>query len=109
MPQELVMYTRTSTCPWVSLACQVLKENNLPFREINIDRDPAARERLLGWTGFLSVPTIVIAGPGSDLPLKPPAPLPAGASPRGIDRGMMITEPDAQQLTGWLRAHGFLK
>ncbi len=108
MAQELVMYTRTATCPWVSLARQVLRDNGLPYREVNIDQDPAARERLLGWTGFLSVPTILVAEPGSDLPIAPPAPLAQGASPRGIDRGVMITEPDAQQLAVWLLARGFL-
>ena len=105
---ELVMYTRTSGCPFVSLARSVLQKENVVYREVYVDQDPQARERLLDWVGFLSVPTLIVTAPQSDLPDEDPAPLARGLSPRGIDRGVMITEPNAEQLLIWLRGHGFL-
>ena len=41
-------------------------------------------------------------------PETPPFPPDHGASPRGIDRGSMITEPSADQLLHWLVKHGFV-
>ncbi|MFW5748201.1 MAG: glutaredoxin family protein [Chloroflexota bacterium] len=105
---ELVMYSRTSGCPFVTLAKRVLGEHGVPYREIFYDRDDQARERLLAWTGFLSVPTLIIARRGEDVPLGPVAPLPPGDSPRGIDRGAMITEPNITQLIDWLKQHGLI-
>lgn len=105
---ELVMYTRTFGCPYVSVAKRVFADFALSYREIMIDRDGEARERVRAWTGFLSVPTLVIAEPGSDLPFAPPEPMPPGASPRGIDRGAMITEPHRPELKAWLVKHGFI-
>ncbi|MBC8100064.1 MAG: glutaredoxin family protein [Armatimonadetes bacterium] len=106
--QELVMYTRTSGCPYVSIARRVFHEHRVLYREIFIDHDPAAQERMLDWVGFLSVPTLVVANMGEDLPMLPPTPLERGSSPRGIDRGAMLTEPTAAQLTAWLKRHGFI-
>lgn len=102
------MYTRTGGCPFVTLAKRVLYDYAVSYQEVNIDRDSAARERVLRWTGFLSVPTLVIAPAGSTLPLEEPLPLPTGSSPRGINRGMLITEPNVEQLLGWLRQHALL-
>jgi glutaredoxin len=102
------MYSRTSGCPFVTTAKLVLHEHQIPYREVFIDQDPAARERVLDWTGFLSVPTLIVAPLGEDLPLEIPPPLPKGASPRGIDRGAMITEPNTKQFSEWLRKHGFM-
>jgi hypothetical protein len=73
-----------------------------------IDRDPDARQRVLDWTGFLSVPTLVVAEAGETLPYEEPAPLAKGSSPRGIDRGSMITEPGNEELAKWLLHHGFI-
>lgn len=109
MSKELVMYARTSSCPFVSLAKRVLDAHHVPYREIYIDRDGAARQRVLDWTGFLSVPTLIIAQPGENVPCEPQAPLEAGYSPRGIDRGTMITEPNMEELTRWLQRHGFIE
>lgn len=102
------MYTRTAGCPFVSIAKKVLAEHSVPYREIFIDLDPAALERLLDWVGFLSVPTLVVAEAGQDLPSVEPAYLEKGQSPRGIDRGVMLTEPNAAQLKAWLARHTFI-
>jgi glutaredoxin len=107
-PLELVMYVRTMSCPFVSVARRVLNEDNVPYREVFIDVDKDAEQRVVNWTGFMSVPTLVAARLGEDLPLAPPLPLVPGSSPRGIDRGAMITEPDDDQLRDWLRQIGLL-
>ena len=106
--RELVMYTRTLGCPFVTIAGRVLAEHKISYRELFVDRDEVARERVQAWTGFLSVPTLVIAEPGDVLPYAEPEPLPAGASPRGVNRGSMITEPNTDQLLAWLAQHDFI-
>lgn len=105
---ELVMYSRTSPCPFVSLAKRVLERENVPYRELYIDQDRTYESRVLEWTGFLSVPTLIIAHPGEDLPIGDPMPLAPGASPRGVDRGPMLTEPGEEQLIEWLRRYDLL-
>ncbi len=105
---ELIMYARTTPCPFVTLAKRVLEAEHVPYRELFIDQDKALEDRVVKWTGFLSVPTLVVARPGEDLPYTEPAYLEKDASPRGIDRGPMLTEPGEEQLIDWLRRHGFL-
>lgn len=106
---ELIMYSRSTGCPFVSLAKRVLEDYALDYHEIFIDRDERARERVRLWTGFLSVPTLVIAPPGEITPFSEPSPLEKGKSPRGIDRGSMITEPNMAQLLDWLKQHGLIE
>lgn len=91
------------------MAKRVLSDYAVPYREIFIDGDKQARERVLAWTGFLSVPTLIVVQDGEDVPCEAPPPLPKGASPRGIDRGVMITEPSTEQLAAWLLKHGLIK
>ena len=106
--KELVMYSRTSGCPFVTIAKRVLKEHGVPYREIFIDKDASARERVIAWTGFQSVPTLIVANQGDDLPYTDFTAIAPGSSPRGIDRGPMITEGRADELEPWLRKHGFI-
>jgi glutaredoxin len=108
MSKQIVMYSRTMGCPFVSVAKRVFEDHALAYQEVFIDKDMAARQRVLQWTGFLSVPTIVIAEAGSNLPYADVTPLEPGRSPRGIHRGAMITEPNVEQLTDWLMEHGFI-
>lgn len=108
MKKELLMYTRTIGCPYVTIAKRVLGDLGVTYRELYIDKDPIARQRVRDWTGFLSVPTIVLVRSGEVLPIIEPTPLPPNTSPQGIDRGMMITEPREQQLRDWLRKHSFI-
>lgn len=108
MSRELVMYSRTIGCPYISVAKRVFADFALGYREIMIDQDAEARARVQQWTGYLSVPTIVVADEGSLLPVEEPAPLARGTSPRGIDRGWMITEPHRMELKAWLVKHGFI-
>lgn len=108
MAKELVMYSRTYGCPYVTTAKRILQQENIVYREIFIDKDPQARDRVLRWTGFLSVPTLVISENGDGLPIEEPVPLAYGTSPRGIDRGAMITEPSSDEFVAWLRKHGLI-
>jgi len=108
-PRHLVMYSRTTGCPFITVAKRVLDDYHVAYEEIFIDRDTVARQRVIAWTGFLSVPTLVVARPGEVLPISPPTPLPRGASPRGLDRGAMLTEASSTELLAWLSKHGFIR
>jgi glutaredoxin len=107
--QELIVYTRTIPCPDCMRAKRVLEEYGIPYTEIMIDLDSEARARVESWTGgFQAVPTLVLARPGDLHPMTEPRPLEAGRSPRGVDRGSLITEPDVLSLKHWLTARGLI-
>ena len=106
--RHLVMFVRRNFCPYVGIARHVLDELGVPYREIDIDADLAAREQVIEWTGFLSVPTLVVAEMGEVVPFEPPVHLPRGHSPRGIDRGSIITEAGESELARWLEKHGLI-
>jgi glutaredoxin len=106
--KSLIMYSRTIPCPDCSRARQLLTEQGVPFREVMIDEDPAARRYIESLTGYHSVPTLVVAWPGEGTPIAEPRPLESGRSPRGVDRGPVITEPDLISLHQWLARHGFI-
>jgi len=107
MAKRLVAYIS----PWCyncSDTREALKTWGVPVEFVDIEKDAAATRRVLAWTGYRSVPTLLIAEQGSLEPGEAPAPLAPGASPHGIDRGSMLTEPTRAQLRAWLIAHGLL-
>jgi glutaredoxin len=106
--KALIMYSRTIPCPDCERARQLLQDNGVPFQEVMIDLDPAARRFVEQITGYRSVPTLVVSRPGEAKPLIDPRPLEKGRSPRGVDRGAVITEPDLLSLRVWLAKHGFV-
>lgn len=106
--KALIMYSRTIPCPDCERARQLLQDNGVPFQEVMIDLDPAARSFVEKITGYRSVPTLVVSRPGEQAPLADPRPLEKGRSPRGVDRGAVITEPDLLSLRRWLARHGFV-
>jgi len=106
--KTLIMYSRTIPCPDCSRARQLLEDHAIPFEEVMIDLDPSARAFVEELTGFRAVPTLVVARPGEATPIAEPRPLEPGRSPRGIDRGPVITEPDMVALRRWLLGHGFI-
>jgi glutaredoxin len=108
LDRELIVYGRTTYCPYLDTAHTVLAEYKVPYREIMIDLDPDAAARVIAWTGFRSVPTLLVAESGQEVPAEEPSPLERGTSPRGIDRGSMITEANADELIPWLKRHGFI-
>lgn len=107
--KELVVYARTTYCPYIARAKRVFEQYHVPHRDIMIDECEEATRRVEGWTGFRSVPTIIVAHCGEDVPCEDPTPLPAGSSPRGVDRGSMITEPSEEDLVAWLKRNGFIE
>jgi glutaredoxin len=106
--RELVMYGRTTPCPYITIAKRVLSREKVPYRELHINTNPLYERRVREWTGFLSVPTLIIAEVGQDVPYQPPAYLAPGDSPRGVNRGSMITEASEDELVEWLRQHDLL-
>ena len=106
--QTLIMYSRTIPCPDCERARALLTEHAVPFREVMIDLDAEARAFVENLTGFRAVPTLVVAPPNAAEPTGELKPLEQGRSPRGVDRGPVITEPDMVSLRRWLEKHGFL-
>ncbi len=109
MELDIILYSRTFSCPYTLMAKKVLNQNRVPYKEILIDRDPVARRWMVDWTGYEAVPTIVAAAAGTVFPLDAPTPLAKGASPRGVNRGSMITEPTEQEFIHWLRRNQFIR
>lgn len=107
--KHLVVYVRGETCPDVIRTREFLTQNAVPHRLIEVDGDPAAKQRVVEWTGYMSFPTLVVADDDSVEPAEPPRPLRAGQSPRDVDRGTMLTEPSIHMLEVFLKRHGFLK
>ncbi len=113
MPQapddkELVLYVRSGFCPDINRARRLLERWDVPYREINFNKDPAAKQRCQAWNHCLAVPVVVVARPGEDLPIETPEPLEPGRSPRDVDRGTMISEASEAGLRAFLERHGFL-
>ena len=80
----------------------------LKYQEVNIEQEKEAAQRVESWVGFQSVPTIVVAEEGALVPSQDPAPLAKGGSPRGVDRGSLISEPSDAELDAFLKIHGLL-
>ena len=52
----------TSTCSWCRRAKRYFREKGVSFKEINVERDPAAARDLVKKTGQSGVPVIKIGG-----------------------------------------------
>ena len=55
-----VLLFSTSTCSWCRRAKRYFKDRGVPFKEINIERDPDAARDIVRKTGQTSVPVIKI-------------------------------------------------
>ncbi|KRG14744.1 glutaredoxin family protein [Lederbergia galactosidilytica] len=58
---QITVYT-TSTCPYCDMMKNFLKEKEIPFKEVNIQQDPIAANRLVQTTGQMGVPQTEING-----------------------------------------------
>lgn len=58
---EITVYV-TDTCPYCEMMKNYLTENNLPFKEINVEKDPIMANRLVNTTGEMGVPQTEING-----------------------------------------------
>jgi glutaredoxin-like YruB-family protein len=56
---KVVLFS-TSTCSWCRRAKRYLKERRVPFKEVNIERDPEAARDLVRKTGQTGVPVVKI-------------------------------------------------
>jgi len=52
----------TPTCPYCDMAKKFLKENNIPFENIDVARDQKAAREIVEKTGQSGVPVIDIDG-----------------------------------------------
>ena len=57
-----VILFSTSACSWCRRAKRYFKEQRVPFKEINIERDPDAARDIVRKTGQTGVPVIKIGG-----------------------------------------------
>lgn len=60
-PHKVLVFT-TPTCPWCQRAKLHLKEQKVPFREVDVSRDASAARDLVRRTGQMGVPVIEIDG-----------------------------------------------
>ncbi|MBI2583520.1 MAG: glutathione S-transferase N-terminal domain-containing protein [Candidatus Aenigmarchaeota archaeon] len=58
---EVNVYS-TTWCPWCKKAKEYLKENEIPFKDINVENDSAAAEEMVKKSGQSGVPVIDIDG-----------------------------------------------
>tara|TARA_B100000214_G_scaffold8303_1_gene6080 strand:- start:70 stop:294 length:225 start_codon:yes stop_codon:yes gene_type:complete len=56
---KIVIYS-ADWCSSCVTAKRFLEEKNIPYEEINIDRQGISRSRLIELTGRLAIPTIVV-------------------------------------------------
>ena len=52
----------TPTCPWCHKAKDFLKENNIPFEDVNVAADHKAAQDMIEKSGQMGVPVIDIDG-----------------------------------------------
>lgn len=60
-PHRVLVFT-TPTCPWCQRAKQYLRQQNVPYREVDVSRDSAAARDLVRRTGQMGVPVVEIDG-----------------------------------------------
>jgi len=61
MAQQVKVYS-TPTCPWCKRTKQFLDENKIPYQNLDVASDKAARDEMTSKTGQLGVPVVDIDG-----------------------------------------------
>ncbi|HEY6750175.1 MAG TPA: glutaredoxin domain-containing protein [Rubrobacteraceae bacterium] len=56
---KVVLFS-TSTCSWCRRAKRYFRESRVPFKEINVEREPEAARDIMRKTGQTGVPVIKI-------------------------------------------------
>ncbi len=59
--KNITVYT-TTTCPFCVMVKQFLSEQNIPFKEINVERNPETMKKVVEATGQFGVPQTEIDG-----------------------------------------------
>ncbi|TCT20014.1 glutaredoxin-like YruB-family protein [Melghiribacillus thermohalophilus] len=57
----VTVYT-TSTCPYCNMVKTFLEQKGVEYKEVNVERDPIAAQRLVQTTGEMGVPQTEING-----------------------------------------------
>jgi glutaredoxin-like YruB-family protein len=60
--EHLVVVYTTDVCPWCTRVKAYLRQNNVSFREINVQHDPQAARRMVERSGQQGVPQLDIDG-----------------------------------------------
>lgn len=58
---DITVYT-TDTCPYCTMMTRFLDAQGLPYKEVNVQRDPIAAQRLIMETGQMGVPQTKVNG-----------------------------------------------
>ena len=61
MAQQVKVYS-TPSCPWCKRTKQLLDENKIPYQNLDVASDKAARDDMVNKTGQLGVPVVDIDG-----------------------------------------------
>lgn len=58
---KIIIYT-TSTCPWCLKTKEFFKENNVKYRDVNVQENEKARNEMFEKSGQFGVPVIDLNG-----------------------------------------------
>jgi glutaredoxin 3 len=58
---DVLVYT-TERCPFCIRAKALLDARGIPYREVNLERDPEGRAELVRLTGMMTFPQVLIDG-----------------------------------------------
>ncbi len=58
---KVIVYS-TSWCPWCTRVKDFLRQNKIPFKDINVESDPKAAQEMTDKSGQMGVPVIDIDG-----------------------------------------------
>lgn len=61
MRHDITVYV-TNSCPFCTLLKNFLNENQIPFKEVNVENDPVAMRHVVQQTGQMGVPQTEING-----------------------------------------------
>lgn len=104
---RLVVYGSSIPCPDMARFVWWLQQHEVPgLVMVDIHQERWAHDRVVGWTGHASVPTLVVAEDDGVDPISEPVSVPSGQRVRAFDRGTMLTEPNPQQIADFLRRNG---
>lgn len=61
MSKDVTVYT-TNTCPYCVMVKNFLNEQGVAFKEVNVQEDPVAGDKLVETTDQMGVPQIEVGG-----------------------------------------------
>ena len=61
MPKSVKIYS-TPTCPWCLRTKQFLKDQNIPFEDVDVSSNQVAAEEMIQKSGQMGVPVLDIEG-----------------------------------------------